>query len=126
MARQFCLMVRGAGRITESRLILRVFLRTAFWRLLGMFPLGSDSSAGRMPLQRERIERRDCCPARFGRGHEEGVGLMKFAYYPGSSLRGTGRAYEESLLAVFRALDAKLEDDTWATQSHLPATWPRS
>jgi heterodisulfide reductase subunit B2 len=35
---------------------------------------------------------------------------MKFAYYPGCSLRGTGRAYEESLLAVFRALDIQLEE----------------
>jgi len=35
---------------------------------------------------------------------------MKFTYYPGCSLRGTGRAYEESLLAVFRALDVELEE----------------
>jgi len=35
---------------------------------------------------------------------------MKFAYYPGCSLRGTGRAYEDSLLAVFRALDIELEE----------------
>ena len=35
---------------------------------------------------------------------------MKFAYYPGCSLRGTGRAYEDSLLAVFRALDVELEE----------------
>lgn len=35
---------------------------------------------------------------------------MKFAYYPGCSLRGTGRAYEESLLAVFRALGVEVEE----------------
>ncbi len=35
---------------------------------------------------------------------------MKFAYYPGCSLRGTGRAYEESLLAVFRILGIELEE----------------
>ncbi|MGB8887235.1 MAG: CoB--CoM heterodisulfide reductase iron-sulfur subunit B family protein [Candidatus Korobacteraceae bacterium] len=35
---------------------------------------------------------------------------MKYAYYPGCSLKGTGRAYEESLLAVFRALDVELEE----------------
>jgi heterodisulfide reductase subunit C len=59
MARQFGLMVRGAGRITESRLIVRVFLRTAFWRLLGMSALGMKLfRTGRMPLLREKIERR--------------------------------------------------------------------
>ncbi|MBZ5657411.1 MAG: disulfide reductase, partial [Acidobacteriia bacterium] len=35
---------------------------------------------------------------------------MKYAYYPGCSLRGTGRAYEESLLAVFRALQIEVEE----------------
>jgi len=35
---------------------------------------------------------------------------MKYAYYPGCSLKGTGRAYEESLLAVFRALGVELEE----------------
>jgi len=35
---------------------------------------------------------------------------MKYAYYPGCSLRGTGRAYEESLLAVFRALDVEVQE----------------
>jgi len=35
---------------------------------------------------------------------------MKYAYYPGCSLKGTGRAYEESLLAVFRALDIEIEE----------------
>ncbi len=39
---------------------------------------------------------------------------MKYAYYPGCSLRGTGRAYEESLLAAFRALDIEFaEIDDW-------------
>jgi len=35
---------------------------------------------------------------------------MKYLYYPGCSLKGTGRAYEESLLAVFKALDVQLEE----------------
>ncbi len=35
---------------------------------------------------------------------------MTYAYFPGCSLRGTGRAYEESLLAVFRALDVEVEE----------------
>lgn len=35
---------------------------------------------------------------------------MKYAYYPGCSLKGTGRAYEESLLAVFQLLGVELEE----------------
>jgi len=35
---------------------------------------------------------------------------MKFCYYPGCSLRGTGRAYEESLLAVFQVLGVELQE----------------
>jgi heterodisulfide reductase subunit B len=35
---------------------------------------------------------------------------MKYAYYPGCSLKGTGRAYEESLLAIFRALDIEIQE----------------
>ncbi len=39
---------------------------------------------------------------------------MKYAYYPGCSLRGTGRAYEESLLAVFRILGVEVDEiDDW-------------
>jgi len=36
--------------------------------------------------------------------------MMKYLYYPGCSLKGTGKAYEESLLAVFRALDVELRE----------------
>jgi heterodisulfide reductase subunit B len=35
---------------------------------------------------------------------------MKYLYYPGCSLKSTGRAYEESLFAVFKALDVPLEE----------------
>jgi heterodisulfide reductase subunit B len=39
---------------------------------------------------------------------------MKYLYYPGCSLKGTGKAYEESLLAVFRALGIEmLELEDW-------------
>ncbi len=39
---------------------------------------------------------------------------MKYSYYPGCSLKGTGRAYEESLLAVLRALGVEAEElDDW-------------
>ncbi len=35
---------------------------------------------------------------------------MTYLYYPGCSLRSTGRAYEESMLAVFRALEIPLTE----------------
>lgn len=39
---------------------------------------------------------------------------MKYIYYPGCSLHGNGRSYEESLLAVFGALDVPLDElDDW-------------
>ncbi len=34
----------------------------------------------------------------------------KYSYFPGCSLKGIGRAYEESLLPVFRALGCELEE----------------
>ena len=59
MAQQFSRMVRESGRITESWLILRVFLRTAIWRLLGMSGLGWKLFvAGRMTAKKEKVERR--------------------------------------------------------------------
>lgn len=39
---------------------------------------------------------------------------MQYLYYPGCSLRSTGRAYEESLLAVMKSLDVELRElDDW-------------
>lgn len=39
---------------------------------------------------------------------------MRYAYYPGCSMSGTGRAYEESLLAVLETLGAGLDElDDW-------------
>ena len=35
---------------------------------------------------------------------------MSYAYYPGCSAKGTGRAYEESLRAVFGALGTGLDE----------------
>ena len=35
--------------------------------------------------------------------------MKKYLYYPGCSLKGTGRAYEESLLAVFKALGVEIK-----------------
>jgi heterodisulfide reductase subunit B len=39
---------------------------------------------------------------------------MKYWYFPGCSLKSTGRAYEESLLAIFRVLGVPLQElDDW-------------
>lgn len=39
---------------------------------------------------------------------------MKYQYYPGCSLKGTGKAYEESLMGVFKTLGAELHElDDW-------------
>jgi heterodisulfide reductase subunit B len=35
---------------------------------------------------------------------------VNYSYFPGCSLKGTGRAYEESLLPVFRALNVGLQE----------------
>jgi len=35
---------------------------------------------------------------------------MKYLYYPGCSLKGTGMAYEESILEVFKALEVEVEE----------------
>lgn len=60
MAQQFSRMVRRSGRITESWLVVRVFLRTAILRLLGMSKLGLRLFlAGRMNVRKERIQRRN-------------------------------------------------------------------
>ncbi|MBP8261222.1 MAG: CoB--CoM heterodisulfide reductase iron-sulfur subunit B family protein [Verrucomicrobia bacterium] len=40
--------------------------------------------------------------------------IMKYSYFPGCSLKGTGRSYEESLLPVFKALGVEMEElDDW-------------
>ena len=40
--------------------------------------------------------------------------MTTYAYFPGCSLKGSGRAYEESLLPVLRALDIGVEElDDW-------------
>lgn len=39
---------------------------------------------------------------------------MSYAYYPGCSLKGSSKAYEQSLLAVFGALEERLDElDDW-------------
>lgn len=40
--------------------------------------------------------------------------MKRYPYYPGCSAKGTGKAYEESLLGVFEALDIQLDEiDDW-------------
>ena len=59
LAREFSRMVRGAGRITESRLVLRVFVKTSLWRLMGLSKLGIKLlRTGRMRLGREKVVHR--------------------------------------------------------------------
>lgn len=57
MAREFARMVRNKGRITESLLVVRVFMKTAIWRLIGMTGLGLKlMKTGRMVFVPERIK----------------------------------------------------------------------
>lgn len=59
LASEFGAMIRRRGRVTESWLILRVFLKTAIFRLLGMSKLGSKLFfSGRMGLVPESIRDR--------------------------------------------------------------------
>lgn len=59
LASEFGAMIRRKGRVTESWLILRVFLKTAIIRLLGMSKLGSKLFfSGRMGLVPESIRDR--------------------------------------------------------------------
>jgi quinone-modifying oxidoreductase, subunit QmoC len=57
LAREFSKMIRRSGRITESRLVLRVFLKTAIWRLFGFSKLGLKLlRTGRMRFAREKVQ----------------------------------------------------------------------
>ena len=59
LAREFSRMIRSSGRITESRLVMRVFLKTAIWRMIGFGKLGLQLLlTGRMRLAREKVEGR--------------------------------------------------------------------
>jgi len=56
LAREFAKSIRRHGRVTESWLILRVFLQTAILRLFGMSKLGMGlMRAGRMPLVSDNV-----------------------------------------------------------------------
>jgi hypothetical protein len=51
LAGEFAAMIRRKGRVTESWLVVRVFLKTSILRLLGMSKLGTKLFfSGRMEL----------------------------------------------------------------------------
>lgn len=57
LAREFSRMIRSSGRITESRLVIRVFLKTAIWRIIGFGKLGLQLLlTGRMRMGREKVQ----------------------------------------------------------------------
>ena len=59
LAREFARSIRRHGRVTESWLIVRVFMKTAILRLFGMWKLGLGlMMAGRMPLRLESVHGR--------------------------------------------------------------------
>jgi heterodisulfide reductase subunit C len=59
MARQFARMARQNGRVTESWLVVRVFLRVSWARLLGMSKLGMRlMRTGRMSYFPEKVRNR--------------------------------------------------------------------
>jgi heterodisulfide reductase subunit C len=59
LANEFGSMIRNKGRVTESWLILRVFMKTAILRLLGMSKLGTQLFLrGRMELMPASIRNR--------------------------------------------------------------------
>jgi quinone-modifying oxidoreductase subunit QmoC len=60
LAREFGRMVRSRGRITESRLVLRLMLKTNLLRLFRMIPMGGGLlRTGRFSLRPETIRDRD-------------------------------------------------------------------
>jgi len=60
LAREFRRMVKSRGRITESRLVLQLMMRTKLMRLLGMIPMGRNLlRTGRFSMKAERIRDRE-------------------------------------------------------------------
>ena len=106
LARQFVRLINKRGRSSEAWISLALYLRTRPFQLLRYAPVALRlMRRGRLPL-RPRVGARTG-PATEGprcpRCDDWG-GRMSYAYYPGCSAKGTGRAYEESLRAVFGAL----------------------
>jgi heterodisulfide reductase subunit C len=57
LAKEFSDMVRSKGRITESLLVMRLFLKTNWFAALGMWRMGWDLvRTGRFSLKAERIQ----------------------------------------------------------------------
>jgi len=60
LAREFFSMVRSMGRTTESRLVLNLFLKTNWFKLVGMSSLGLGLvRGGRFSLKSESIRQRE-------------------------------------------------------------------
>jgi len=58
LAREFSRMILGWGRITESRLVMRVFFKTALGRMIGLSHLGLRLlRTGRLRWAREKVSR---------------------------------------------------------------------
>ena len=75
LAKEFSEMVRSKGRITETLLVMRLFLKANWRAVLGSWRLGLGLiRTGRFVVRHERIERRAelaamLAAARNGRGH---------------------------------------------------------
>jgi quinone-modifying oxidoreductase subunit QmoC len=76
LAKEFSEMVRSKGRITETLLVMRLFLKANWRAVLGSWRLGLGLiRTGRFVIRHERIQRRAelaamLAAARNGRGHE--------------------------------------------------------
>lgn len=59
LAREFGEMVRRNGRITELRLVMKLFLKTNWWAAMKNWRMGIDLlKTGRLSLATEKVERR--------------------------------------------------------------------
>ena len=120
MARIFHSQVAARGRrSSEVWLVLRALPEDRHRPLCGFAGAGIKLlRTGRVSLRLEHIERRRRTrrPARCG-GRQEGRGggvTTIYDYYPGCSMKGTGRAYEESMRAVSPTLGLRAEElDDW-------------
>ena len=116
LAREFSEMVKKHGRITEMLLVMKLFLKTNPLAAMGNWRMGIDlmKTGPLLAGHREDQAARRHCP-HVGRHRRQERSLsMKYSYFPGCSLKGLGRAYEESLLPVMKHLGVELQElDDW-------------
>ena len=115
LARQFMSYVYKYGRNYELGLGFQYYLKTNPTKLLGSASFGQSMlNKGRLQIQPKSIKQIKEVRAIIDRAPKSGRLLMKYAYYPGCSLEYTAKPYDESIRAVFSALDAELvEIDDW-------------